>query len=300
MILYYNIEIDEKNENNDLNSLPLYFYKNNKDVEKIKEKLIKEEIDFCQKFNFYGIYYSLLKEGKNIQISDLEAHYKILPNDYLVFKKNNNNTTSFQFYNEIFKSAAKKNFESSIKSDNFEYIIKDCEKDRIIYGIFEDKLLTLFFYFNKLGLLDLVFIEENKLQVEEIYGFKNLSNNKIKKNIDKEKPIIITQENYMGKNYDLLILVPNIFTKAYKAFFIIIGTDKIKEQINIIKKDLNDYKYNYQSGIKKYIDCEISTIELVFIFDKDTQIELIEKKEKKMHLELNIVFLIKFYFIYFQ
>ena len=50
MILYYNIKSNENNDNN--------------------EKNLEEEKKFCEKFNFYGIYYSLLNEGKNIEISD--------------------------------------------------------------------------------------------------------------------------------------------------------------------------------------------------------------------------------------
>ena len=55
MILYYNIKSNENIDNNETN--------------------LEEEKKFCEKFNFYGIYYSLLNEGKNIEISDLERQY---------------------------------------------------------------------------------------------------------------------------------------------------------------------------------------------------------------------------------
>ena len=261
MILYYNIKSNENNDNN--------------------EKNLEEEKKFCEKFNFYGIYYSLLNEGKNIEISDLERQYKILPNDYLVYKKNNDKTISFKYCNDIFKLAAKKSIEFSIKSDNFRNIIKESceEKNRILYGIYEEKLLTLFFVFNKLGLKDLNFKEDNIFEVEEIYKFKDSSYNKIQKNFDKKMPIIITQKNYQGKNYDLLILIPNTISNSYKAYFIQIGVDKTKEQITEIRQDLNENESEYEEGIKKYIDCDISKIELVFIFDIDTQIYSYSKSD---------------------
>ena len=69
-------------------------------------------------------------------------------------------------------------------------------------------MLTLFLSYNKLDLKDLVFQEENKLEVNEIFKFKYFQYDKTTKNFDQSKPIIITQENYLGKNYDLLILIP--------------------------------------------------------------------------------------------
>ena len=276
MLLYYNIEL---NENIEINTLPLYLYEKNKDFQNKKEKILDEEIKFCGKFNFYGIHYSILNEGRNIKISDLEKQYNILPNDYLVFNINKDNTISFKFHNEIFKSAAKKSIEFSIKSDNFEYIIKESfnDKNKILYGIYEEKLLSLFFAFNKLELKDLAFQEKNILEVEEIYKFKDLSYSYIKKNFDKTKPIIIIQKNYLGKNYELLILIPNKIFNNYKAYFIQIGVNKTKEQIIEIKKDLDENKLHYEAGIKKYVDCSITEIELVFLFDKDIQIEIYDK-----------------------
>ena len=55
-----------------------------------------------------------------------------------------------------------------------------------------------------------------------------------------------------------------------------IGTNKTGLQINEIKNDFNDKNNNYLDGIKLFIDNKIKmeTIELLFIFDKKTQVKL--------------------------
>ena len=249
MLLYYNLELSGSNKSKDMASLPLYFF--NQTVP--KDNLISEEIKFCQKFNPYGMHYSIFNEEKDITTNELEYYYEMLPIDFIVFTKKENNIISFKFHNEIFKSAVKKSIEFSIQSNIFMYILKKFDKNRITIGIFEEKILTLFFEFNKLNLNDLIFIEENKLEIYEIFQFKYSKYNKTNKIINKNEPIIITQENYMGKNYDLLILVPMPYINSYKAYFIQIGTNKNKIQINDIKKDLNDDQINYKKGIKKFI-----------------------------------------------
>ena len=60
-----------------------------------------------------------------------------------------------------------------------------------------------------------------------------------------------------------------------KAYLIQIGTNKTSSQINKIKTDLNENESNYKEGIQTFTDW----VELVFIFDKDTQIGLKNKNE---------------------
>ena len=95
----------------------------------------------------------------------------------------------------------------------------------------------------------------------------------------KNKPIIITQENYLDQNYDLLILIPIKSLNSYKAYLIQIGTNKTSSQINKIKTDFNENESNYKEGIQTFTDCNIIKVELVFIFDKDTQIGLKNENE---------------------
>ena len=225
------------------------------------------------------MHYCIFNEGKNINISDLENNYEILQIDYIVFNIIDNNIISFKFHNGIFKSAVKKYIEFSVQSDNFTYILKNFSKNRITFGIFEEKILTLLLSYNKLELKDLNFEEENKLEVYEIIQFKLSSYDKTDKIYDKKKPIIITQENYLGENYDLLILIPMPYTNGYKAYFTQIGTNKTKIQINTIQDDLNENKKQYKDGLKKFIGYDIVKVELIFIFDKDTQIGLIDNND---------------------
>ena len=305
MLLYYNINLIESDESdisnisndeiNNMNSLPLYYFNsdNSNDIDNTKKMRITEEKDFCKKFNIYGMYFSTFYEGREIKISDLEKNYEIMPIDFLVFTIYDNNNISFKFHNEIFKSAVKNSINHIIQENNFMYILNNFDNNRITYGIFEEKLLILFLSCNKLNLIDLEFTEENKLEVEEIFQFKNNAFDKTNKVIDKNKPIIITQENYLGQNYDLLILIPKKSLNSYKAYFIQIGTNKTKTQIDIIKTDLKEKESKYKEGIEKFTGCNISEVELVFIFDKDTQIGLKNKNQfsgAKYCIENNILF----------
>ena len=124
--------------------------------------------------------------------------------------------------------------------------------------------------------------EQNLLEVNEIFKFKNDNIVKISQIIENGSPIIITQENFLGESYDLLVLIPKKEndTYIYKAYMTQIGTNKNKEQIDKIKSDFNTDKKKYLSGIKKFIDnnIKITDIELLFIFDKETQNKLILRK----------------------
>jgi hypothetical protein len=151
----------------------------------------------------------------------------------------------------------KKSIEYIIQENNFKYILKNLDNNRITYGIFEEKLLILFLSCNKLNLIDLEFTEENKLEVEEIFQFKNNTFDKTNKLINKNESIIITQENYLGQNYDLLILIPIKSLNSYKAYFIQIGTNKKRTQICKIKADLNENESKYKEGIQTFTDCSI-------------------------------------------
>ena len=273
VLSYYNIELNEKN---DIKSSPLYYYKikdikSENELNSFKEESISQENKKFEKYNIYGVHYSLLNSDKKIKISELEKYYDILPIEYLVFNINKDNTISFNFHNEIFKLAAKRYIEFSIKDDSFRYILNDNNKNRVLQGIFEEKLLTLLISYNKVGLEDLYFKEENILEVYELYDFQYSYYTKTKKKFIKNKPIIIIQENYFGQNYDLIILIPDLYSESYIAYFIQIGLNKTKTQIEVINKDLTEKESKYKNGIKKFIGHDINRLELIFIFDYETQ-----------------------------
>ena len=277
--VYYNLEMNNKR---DKNSLPLFHFKKFENNINEKDELLKEEIKFCDKFNLYGMYYSLLHCNKEINLEELNQNYDILPFDYLVFKESCKEKITFQFHNEIFKSSIKRKIRTEIEQNNLDYFIKELNYSRITHVIFEEKLLTLFFSFNKLGIQNLCFKEENRLEIKEINQLKESkflgTNNKL----DLFSPVIITQENYLGPNYDLLILIPSI-NMSFSAYFIQIGTDKNESQINKINDDLSKNEDNYKIGIENYTGLKISKIKLVFIFDKETQEQIKKENDKNQN-----------------
>ena len=274
--VYYNVEMNNKK---DKNSLPLFHFKKFENNINEKDELLKEEIKFCDKFNLYGMYYSLLHCNKEVNLDELNQNYDILPFDFLVFNKSGKKKITFHFHNEIFKSSVKRKIRTEIERNHLQYFIKKLKYSRITDCIFEEKLLTLFFSFNKLGIQNLHFKEENRLEVKEINKLKEtkfLCNN-IK--LDLLSPVIITQENFLGPNYDLLILIPSINT-SFLAYFMHIGTNINKSQIEDINEDLSKNEGNYKNGIENYTGLKISKIELVFIFDKETQVQIKKENDK--------------------
>ena len=276
VFLYYNIELNKKR---DKNSLFLFKFKKFKDKNNVENEILDEEKIFCNKFNLYGMYYSLLQNGRELKIEDLNKNYDILPIDYLVFNKEEKgikNTYTFYFHNEIYKSAIKEAIKIKFEENNLECILKELNHSQITFRLLEEKFLTLFISYNKLGIINLSFKEQNKLEVNELNKFKLSCYNKVETKIDLFSPIIITQENHRGPNYDLLILLPSIrFT--FDAYFIQIGIDINENKIKEIENDLNDNFQNYKTGIKKFIGFDITNIKLVFILDKDTQMKKINK-----------------------
>ena len=237
--------------------------------------LKQEEEDLCKNINFFGLYYALTQENKELSYEIFNKYYDILPNYYLYFIKNDK-TISFQIANEIFKNAIKKTIEYDIEINSIKNLLQLYSKERTQVGIYEEKLLTLFLKFNKLNLDNLQFIKENILGVEQIYQFINLKFERYRGNIQKNKPIIITQANYKGKNYDLLILVPKENSDNYDAVFIQIGLNKQKNDIIKLENDISNNKSAYKKGIEKYLDINIKDIYLNFIFDKETQENIID------------------------
>ena len=277
--VYYNLEMNNKR---DKNSLPLFHFKKFDNNINEKDELLKEEIKFCDKFNLYGMYYSLLHCNKEINLEELNQNYDILPFDYLVFKESCKEKITFQFHNEIFKSSIKRKIRTEIEQNNLDYFIKELNYSRITHVIFEEKLLTLFFSFNKLGIQNLCFKEENRLEIKEINQLKESKFLRTNNKLDLFSPVIITQENYLGPYYDLLILIPYI-NMSFSAYFIQIGTDKNKNQINKINDDLSKNEDNYKIGIENYTGLKISKIKLVFIFDKETQEQIKKENDKNQN-----------------
>ena len=271
-----NKEINKNKIPNYIYSHPEYYFKfisqkfDENNINNFTNSLIQEEEDLCKNLNFFGLYYALIYENKELSYEIFNKYYDILPNYYLSFIKKEK-TISFKIANLIFKNAIKKSIEYDIEINSIENLLKSNNKERTKIGIYEEKLLTLFLKFNKLNLNNLKFINNNRLEVEEIYEFINSKYERYSGNIQKNKPIIITQANYKGKNYDLLILNPKENSDNYDAVFIQYGLNKQKNEIKKLIFDISNNKSRYKKGIEKYLDINIIDIYLNFIFDKETQ-----------------------------
>ena len=110
------------------------------------------------------------------------------------------------------------------------FILKNFYKNRITFGIFEEKFLILLLSYNKLDLENLQIREENRLEVYEIYQFKQSIYEQTDKAFKKNESIIINQEYYLGQNYDLLILYLYLLLIAIRLFLYKL------EQINQLTK----------------------------------------------------------------
>ena len=245
------------------------------------------------------MHYSVINNGKKTKLDDLLKYIQILPFEYLTFSINGDESITFEYFNPIFLKAVKKAIKSEIKENSIKFLLSNDNADFLINGIYEEKLLTTLISYNKLNLENMNNSENNLLEVTKLSEFKNKKFGKTNKKIDKTLPIIITQEIFLGEFYDLLILVPNKLNDIYNftGYMIQIGTNKTKYEIEDIKSDFNQNKKNYISGIKKFVDngIEINNLELLFIFDKETQEKLKSRKIYESGSKYCLLNKIKFY-----
>ena len=201
--------------------------------------------------------------------------------EYLDFKLDEQkDMITFNFNNTIFRKAVKSKIKNIIESKNIQFFIEELnyKENRPMFGIFEEKLMTLFFESNKLKFNNLNFTEENIFEIYEIYQLKSSAYKKTKKKFNNQLPILITQKFYKGQNYDFLILTP-LKQKSYLAYFVQAGTNKSKTAIDTVKKDLKENETKYKDGIKKFLGIDICSNVLLFIFDKETQENLLDEKK---------------------
>lgn len=279
LFLYY-FKLENKNE---IKTLAAFNYRKNINDKELENILLNEELEYCKKFDLYGLHFSIINNGKNLELEKLLKYIYIIPFEYLKFSINQDKSIKFEYFNPIFFKAAQKSIQSEVKEKSLEFLLKNDNKDFLINGIYEEKLLNLIISYNKLNLENMKTIENNLLEVDKIYNFKYKINKKTDKKIDNHLPIIIGQKIFTGELYDLLVLIPindkegNIL---YSAYMIQIGTNKTGTQIREIKNDFDDNKKKYLTGITTFVDngIKIENIELIFIFDTETQKNLQLKK----------------------
>ena len=267
------------------------------------------------KYNFFYI--------NNMGILTLEKYYNN-PDEYLEYlnKKYNNNPSQIIFFIILFKKVTNpitgfddfKNIKE-FPSQFFEFI-KQKENNKIIIKFYKDNVFTelenriknsnlndLVFhdlnYFNnnsfkgfveeeliinliEVGklLLNFVICKENIITVNELI---NIKIEKLINKINDELPILIKQLSGYGQSIDLILIVNK------KALFIQIGINKEKSDIDKVTS------INYNSLLKnvsKFLGIELSSYEIIFIFEKEHQEQLYKSfndmlklfEEKKKYL----------------
>ena len=280
-LFIYDLKLENKNE---IKTLAAYNFRKNIKDEELEETLVNEEKNYCEKFNLYGMHFSIINNKKHLNLEKLLKYIHIIPFEYLNFYINKpDNSFTFEFANPIYLSAVKKSIKAQIKEKSLQFLLKNDNRDYIINGIYEEKLLIQLISNNKFNLKNFGISENNLIEVNKIYELKDKKYGKTSQKIDIGLPIIITQSNFLGELYDLLVLIPQKDNDktVYMAYIIQIDTNKPEEKILEIKDDFNLNKTKYIAGIKKLIDNNImlENIELLFIFDKETQEQLIQRNE---------------------
>ena len=298
-LIIYDLKLQNKNE---IKSLAAYNFRKDIKDEKLEETLVNEEIKYCEKFNIYGMNFSVINNKKDLNLETLLKYIPIIPFEYLNFSINEEgNSFKFEFFNPIFLNAVKKSIKAEIKEKSLSFLLENNNKDYIINGIYEEKLLTQIISNNKIQLKNLEIPENNLLEINKICELKDKKYEKTSQKIDISLPIIITQSFLFTPLYDLLVLVPerNNDKIDHIAYIIQIGTNEPDNKIKEIENDFEQNKGKYITGIKKLIDnnINIKKIELLFIFDKETQEKLIGNYEKanKCGVKYCIQKQIKFY-----
>ena len=192
------------------------------------------------------MYYSIINCGKKIESKELLYYFCMLPIEYLNFEKDCNNII-FNFHNPIFLKAIKNTIRNLVKKQSFNFLLKEVNEKALFNAIFEEKLLTLLISYNKFKLKNWELYEKNLLELEKIVNFKNKNIKKTENIIKKGFPIVVTQKDFTGEHYDLLILFPFKVDNHnfYIAYMAQIGLNKIKSQIETIRKDFKNNANNY-------------------------------------------------------
>ena len=122
---------------------------------------------------------------------------------------------------------------------------------------------------NKIDIINLSFTENNikeiqnisDLEIKDYQGAKFVLGNK-------NNPILLTQANYYGPNYDLLIIIKN--EGINYSDFIQIGANKTNKEILDILENLKKNEKIIEANIRKIFGKKKIQISLLFIFDLET------------------------------
>ena len=312
--IYWNLTIENNNSSkNKILKVPKYYYKY-KDSNNLIEDEIKVKTDIAEQFKDINLnlFFFLSKYMDSyINLKDFEDEFIRLPLEYLTIQKIRDDgiiKIKLSFNSEIYKEVFDTTIKGLLKIENLKTksIIFNNERKGKEGTDFED-LIVEQLWNNTFEYIQ--FPENNKLRVKNIYELKfntkdkddekklnkkhakkqkkNDEKKQEKKENDKKKqeinvninaPIIIRQEDFKGKYYDLLLILNK--DKIKYGIFIQIGLNKTGVDINTYLNNLTNNEIKYKEGINVLIDHKIDKIGFLLIFENQHQVEVIEKKKK--------------------
>ena len=269
-----NIEKQIKNSNEFLKySLKFnYLYKDNQNILDFENKIIKEEEKYLEKYDFLGLFFCEELNNKKIIREDILKDKTIffkIPLEYFEITENKDDKSlNFVFFHSVYQKSIKNKIGFEVKNGTLTKLLKEEGFPSTFLGICFEKIITLLLMYNKLKIGNLFFEEKNIKEIKEINILKDDNyNGPIFKIENKDKPILLLQENFYRPNYEIIILSKH--NNKQCANFVQIGVDKNQEKIEKILNDLKTYENNYKKNIAKAFGFDSGDIIicLLFIFD---------------------------------
>ena len=275
-----NIEKQIKNSNEFLKySLKFnYLYKDNQNILDFENKIIKEEEKYLEKYDFLGLFFCEELNNKKIIREDILKDKTIffkIPLEYFEITENKDDKSlNFVFFHSVYQKSIKNKIGFEVKNGILTKLLKEEGFPSTFLGICFEKIITLLLMYNKLKIYNLFFEEKNIKEIKDLNILKDDNyNGPIFKIENKDKPILLLQENFYRPNYEIIILSKH--NNKQCANFVQIGVDKNQEKIEKILNDLKTYENNYKKNIAKAFGFDSGDIIicLLFIFDLSHQEE---------------------------
>lgn len=270
-----------------LNVFPKFNTKNNND----NIRYLEEEKEYLKKFSFHSLFYCYNYNNKKLSFNEFKEFnlFESFPNYLNIFYEEE--YIKFSLASQIFEEALNSVISFKLQENSLTYLMNKKYFPRTVYGVAEELLIILLLKYNKFDIPSLDFKGKNFLEVEEINDLKVNEKNKDKKKIilKENECYLITQKNYNGENYDILIIQK--IHNLVKAIFIQIGVDKKKDKIEKHLLDLKCNIDNYKDGIKELFGFSVDEIYLMYIFDEETQ-NTLSSNGSKICFKNNIDFLV--------
>jgi len=189
----------------------------------------------------------------------------------------------------MFKKCLRYKIRYEVEKGSLTRLLKQNDYPRTFLGVCFEKLITLLLMHNKLYIYNLEFSKGNIKEIKEIAKLKENPYSGPKFEVEnKEKPILLIQENFFGPLYNLLIITKH--NNKYYSDFIQIGVDKSEQEIDDIINDLQNNYSLYKYNISKAFGINSDFITCLFIFDHKTQKERNYSTGVQICLKKNINF----------